>query len=377
MGENEFGEVGIDGGLVMQTNEEVVEMLNGCICCTVREDLVTALQRLAKDRKGQFDYVVIETTGMADPAPVAQTFFVDEALKKLFYLDAIVTWIDCKNTPVHLAEEREEGVENEAVEQVAFADVLVLNKTDLVNDEELAALKKQLKAVNGTAKMIETQQSRVSLDDVLEIRAFDLDKTLAMDDGFLDIDAEHKHDKSVSSVGFVIEGSFDPDKFDKWMNGFLRTKAQDVFRSKGIFSIIGSDEKYVFQAVHMLMDMGSSSKMGINLKPWQEGEKRINKMCFIGRNLDRKELVDGLSACVSDGKPPAPGEPPKVALRFEVGTRVKCMVGSWSNGVIVKQWYREPFWETGRFAPYQVQLDSGDLIYVPQDARALIRKIDK
>lgn len=372
--ENEFGEVGVDQGLVVQTNEEVVEMINGCICCTVREDLVECLIKLHKERRDKFDMVVIETTGLADPAPVAQTFFIHDDIKNLFYLDAIVTFVDCKNTPVHLKQEKPEGVENEAVEQVAFADVLVLNKTDLVNETEMKSLKEELKAINSQAIMIECQQSRVSLDRLLNIRAFDLGKTLAMDDGFLDGDAEHKHDKTVSSVGFVIEGSFHEEKFNKWLQNFVQTKAVDVFRSKGIFSIMGCDERQVFQAVHMLMSFGSSGEVGAKLPPWGPDEPRVNKMCFIGRNLDRQELIDGLKGCLHDGKPVDPGKPPKTKLRFKVGQRVKCNSGEWTAGTIVKLWYRETYWETGRFAPYQVKLDDGELIYVPADINKLCRK---
>lgn len=373
--ENEFGEVGVDDGLVkMESKEAVIEMMNGCICCTVREDLVEVLKTLLKERRSQFDYVVIETTGLADPAPVAQTFFVHEELSKSFYLDSIVTFVDCKNTPDHLKEQRAEGVENEAVEQVAFADVLVLNKTDLVNEEEMKSLKEELRGINATAKMIETQQSKVPLEAVLEIRAFDLDKTLNMDEEFLKTDAEHKHDKTVSSVGFVIEGSFLPDKFNAWLQKFLQEKAVDVFRSKGIFSIVGSSERHVFQAVHMLMSMGSSSELGHKLPAYEAGEKRLNKLCFIGRNLDRDFLYTELKKCVHDGKPVDPGKPPNKKLRFKVGDTVQCMTGEWSRGKVVKHWYREEYWETGRFAPYQVLLDAGDLIYVPQDANTLVRK---
>jgi G3E family GTPase len=371
--ENEFGEVGVDHDLVMQTGEEVVEMLNGCICCTVRNDLIGALKRLHSNRRHKFDYIVIETTGMADPAPVAQTFFVEESLKDLFYLDAIITFVDCKNTPTHLKEEKANGAENEAVEQVAFADVLVLNKTDLVNKEELEAVKKEVQAINGSAKILMTQQSKVPLDQVLGIKAFDLDKTVKMDEGFLDTEAEHNHDKSVSSVGFVIEGSFHPRKFDAWLNKFLREKAQDVYRSKGVFSIVGSDERYVFQAVHMLLNMGSSSKMGCDFPPFGKDEKRVSKMCFIGKNLNRKELYESLLACVHDGKKVDPGKPPETKLRFKIGDKVQCNTGTWAKGSVVALWYREDYWESGRFAPYQVKLDNGDLIYVPEDLDSLCK----
>ena len=239
--ENEFGEVGIDDGLVVQTEEEVIEMLNGCICCTVRDDLIVALKRLVTQRRDKFDYIVIETTGMADPAPVAQTFFVDDAVKALFRLDAIITFVDCKHTLGHIKEEKPENVENEAIEQVAFADVLVINKTDLITAEELVDFKKELKAINSTAKMYETQQSRIDVDKIIDIKAFDLQKTIDMDAEFLKTDAEHQHDKSIQSVGIVIIGEFLPDKWGKFINKLLGTRGADIFRSKGIIAFVGDD----------------------------------------------------------------------------------------------------------------------------------------
>merc|ERR1712057_121450 len=233
--ENEFGEVGIDDGLVLQSNEEVIEMMNGCICCTVREDLIVTIKKLCSGAtKKKFDHIIIETTGLADPAPVAQTFFVDDEVKELCRLDSIVTFIDSKFTAQHLDEEKPEGVENEAHEQVAFADVLVLNKTDLVSKDELEATKKKLNSINVHAPIIESQYSRVPVDKVIDIRAFDLDKTLAMDDGFLDIDAEHQHDSGISSFGIHIEGEFKPADLNAWLGKLMQQKGADLYRSKGI-----------------------------------------------------------------------------------------------------------------------------------------------
>jgi len=371
--ENEFGEVGIDDGLVLQSNEEVIEMMNGCICCTVREDLIVTIKKLCTERKGQFTNIIIETTGLADPAPVAQTFFIDEEVKKLCRLDSIVTFIDCKFTGQHLDEEKPEGVENEAHEQVAFADVLVANKTDLVSPEELETLKKKLKAINVHAPIIESQYSRVPIDKIINIKAFDLEKTLAMDEGFLDTDAEHQHDSSITSFGIHIEGQFKPAELNQWLSKLMQEKGADLYRSKGIISIVGSDEKHVFQAVHMIMNMGSSSELGMKHEPWKEGEKRINKFCFIGKNLKKDEMIAELEKCVFDGKPPEPGPVPTTKLTYKVGDRVQCNCGSWEVGKVVKLWYREMLWETGRYAPYQVMLDSGDLIYVPRDTATFIK----
>ena len=374
--ENEFGEVGIDDGLVLQTNEEVIEMMNGCICCTVRDDLIQALKNLVTNRRSQFDSIVIETTGLADPGPVAQTFFVDETIQKEFRLDAIITFIDAKHTSAHLDEIKPDGVENEAVEQVAFADVLVVNKTDLVNEEELEALKKKLRGINAAAKILESQQSRLPVNEVINIHAFDLDKTLAMDDQFLNTNEEHLHDKSVTSVGIAIEGQFLPDKFNDWISTLLRTKGADIFRSKGIISIFGSDDRYVFQGVHMLLDMGSSTQLGMKLPPWGADEKRVNKLCFIGRNLNRAELAEALQECIFDGKFPEPGPVPTTKLRFPVGTQVLVNIGDWVPGLVAAHWYREDLWPTGKYVPYQIALVGGStLVWAPRDTDAFVRKI--
>jgi len=371
--ENEFGEVGIDGGLVMQTKDEVIEMMNGCICCTVRDDLIGALKEMYK-RKDKFDNVIIETTGLADPAPVAQTFFVDDDIRSKFYLDSITTFVDSKHVHQHLDEKKPDGVENESIEQVAFADVLVLNKMDLVTEEEVESLKKRLKGLNHTAKVITSTQSRVPVKEVLNIRAFDLEKTLEMDDEFLALDAEHKHDSTVSSVGFCMEGSFVVEKFNKWMTSLLREKAVNIYRSKGIVSIMGSDERYVFQAVHMLMNFGPLEE-----QPWGPDEKRMNRFCFIGKNLDREELTEGLKACLWDGKLPDPGEKPNRSLRFKAGDKVQVNVDEWVNGIVSMEWYRQPLWETGHYVPYQVGLVdendelTGDYVWAPRDMDKFIR----
>lgn len=376
--ENEFGEVGIDDGLVLQTNEEVIEMMNGCICCTVRDDLIQALKNLVENRRSQFDAIVIETTGLADPGPVAQTFFVDETMIAKFRLDAIVTFIDAKHTSEHLDEVKPEGVENEAVEQVAFADVLVINKTDLVTADELERLKAKLRVINGTAKMLESQQSRLPVDQVLNIRAFDLDRTLAMDDQFLNTEEEHLHDRSVTSVGIAIEGQFLAEAFQEWLSALLRNQGADIFRSKGIISIFGSDDKFVFQGVHMILEMGSSSELGMKLPPWKPDEKRVNKLCFIGRNLDRAQLTADLQKCIFDGKFPEPGPVPTDKLRFPVGTKVRVNVGDWMIGTIVAHWYREPLWPTGKYVPYQIAINMGQeehLVWAPRDTNAFVRKV--
>ena len=295
--ENEFGEVGIDDGLVITTKEEIFEMNNGCICCTVRQDLVRILGKLMR-RKESFDHIIIETTGLADPAPVAQTFFVDDELKEQLYLDAIVTICDAVHLSTHLDEIKPDGVENESVEQVAFADRIVLNKIDLVTDDETKqALISKIRKINARARIIETTHAAVDIDDVLGIRAFDLATVVEMDDAFLDDNGTHEHDSSVTSVGFTIAEPLNLEKLNAWIGSLLREKGVDIFRSKGILSIEGSLEKYVFQGVHMMMEMTSSAEGAF--PKWNEDEARSSRMIFIGRNLDRDELERGFKQCLA------------------------------------------------------------------------------
>ena len=371
--ENEFGEVGIDDGLVLQTNEEVIEMMNGCICCTVREDLTVTIKKLLDTKRDKFDHIIIETTGLADPAPVAQTFFVDEEMSKLCRLDSIITFIDAKFTAQHLDEEKPPGVENEAHEQVAFADIVILNKTDLVSESELQAIKTKLKGINVHAPIIESQYSQVPIEQVINIKAFDLGKTLEMDDGFLDIEAEHQHDSSITSFGIHIEGVFKIDELNQWLSKLDDGKGQDLYRSKGILAVRGTEDKYVFQAVHMIMNLDSSSNLGMAHQPWQEGEPKINKFCFIGKNLDKEQMIKELKECLFDGKIPEPGPVPTHDLTYKLGDYVQVNVGQWVSSIITKLWYREELWETGRYAPYQVLLENAKLIWVPRDSEVFIR----
>uniref|UniRef100_A0A7S2AW62 CobW C-terminal domain-containing protein n=1 Tax=Octactis speculum TaxID=3111310 RepID=A0A7S2AW62_9STRA len=294
--ENEFGEIGVDDALVMETEEEVFEMNNGCVCCTVRGDLLRIFERLS--RRPKFDHIIIETTGLADPAPVAQTFFVDETVKANFELDAIITVVDAAHVSPHLDEEKPEGVENESVEQVAFADRILLNKVDLVTDAEKEAVIEKIRSINKFCEIIETTHADVDINRVVGIKAFDLDRVLAVEEDFLDTEGEHMHDLSVSSVGCQFEGELDLDKLNAFLTRLLQEKGVDIFRSKGVLSIAGSDARFVFQAVHMLMGFSSSDE-GVG-RPWKENEPRINRIIFIGRNLDREELTSKFVACLAD-----------------------------------------------------------------------------
>ena len=279
---NEFGEVGIDNQLVIDADEEIFEMNNGCICCTVRGDLIRIISNLMK-RRNKFDHLVIETTGLADPAPVIQTFFVDEDMKDKIALDAVVTVVDAKHIHQHWEAE-------EAQEQIAFADVILLNKTDLVNPQELEELESKIKAMNGMAKIYRTQNSELSMDALLGVQAFDLDNALKIDPEFLNEDA-HEHDETVKSFAIVESGELDGQKLNDWLGDLLQNKGVDIFRMKGILNIAGEDERFVFQGVHMLFD-GKPDRL------WKEGEKRKNELVFIGRNLDEAELREDFKKCL-------------------------------------------------------------------------------
>jgi len=297
--ENEFGEVGIDDELIeagpMSMEENVIEMSNGCICCTVRGDLIAGLKKLIKNsvKTGKvWDGVLIETTGLADPAPVAQTFFADDFVQKKLSLDGILTLVDAKHVIMHLDEEKPEGVENEAVEQIAFADRILLNKCDLVEEAELAEVERRIRMINGSVQIQRTVQSKVSMDFILGIQAFSLDKILEMDDGFLKDEHEHQHDDRVSSVGIHLKGEVEQGKLDEWLGWFLREKGTDTFRTKGVLAVKGKKERYVFQAVHMAF-VGSSQR------EWKDGEERVCKLTFIGKNLNREELEAGFRKCMA------------------------------------------------------------------------------
>lgn len=282
---NEFGEAGIDNDLVVDAEEEIFEMNNGCICCTVRGDLIRILTGLM-DRADAFDGILIETTGLADPGPVIQTFFVDDDLRERVKLDNVVTVIDAKHFLGKVDEQ------HEAEEQVAFADVLILNKTDLVTPEELRAVEAKLAALNPHATVHKTVKSGVDLSAILDAGAFDLKRLLSIEPGFLEEDPEdHEHDETITSVSLTAARPVDAEKFSKWMRALIRDKGTDIFRTKGILKIDGADKRYVFQGVHMVMD----SDWGA---PWTE-EAPESRLVFIGRNLDPAALKDSFEATLA------------------------------------------------------------------------------
>ncbi len=281
---NEFGELGVDNDLVVNADEEVFEMNNGCICCTVRGDLIRIIEGLMK-RKDKFDGILVETTGLADPGPVAQTFFTDDDVKAKTRLDAIVTVIDAK----HFFGQLEQG--SEAEQQVAFADVILLNKTDLVSAEDLKKVEDRIRGINRYARIFHTQKSQIELDAILDKGAFDLGRILEFEPDFLHSGHDHHHEDEVRSLSITADRPVDPDRFQKWMGALLQIKGADIFRSKGILAIDGAPRRYVYQGVHMMMD----SDWGT---PWKDGEKRSSKLVFIGRNLDGDNLQRGFEECL-------------------------------------------------------------------------------
>ena len=306
---NEFGEIGIDNELVVGADEEVFEMNNGCVCCTVRGDLIRIIEGLMK-RKGRFDAIIVETTGLADPAPVAQTFFVDEDVQRATRLDAVVTVADAK----WLAERLRDAPE--AKNQIAFADVIIINKTDLVSPAELQEVEERIRAINPYAALHRTRKCDVALSNVLERRAFDLDRILDLEPDFLvaedhdqydshDHDHEHEsggerrnhglkhyHDEHMQSVAVRLEGDVDPAKFMPWINRVTQEQGPNILRCKGIVAMKGDPKRFVFQGVHMMLD-------GDSQREWKPEEKRESKVVFIGRDLQEDDIRKGFLACAA------------------------------------------------------------------------------
>ncbi len=328
---NEFGEIGIDNDLVVGADEEIFEMNNGCICCTVRGDLIRIIEGLMK-RKGKFDAIIVETTGLADPAPVAQTFFVDADVQEAARLDAVVTVADAK----WLSERLKDAPE--AKNQIAFADVILLNKADLVSKDELAEVEARIRAINPYAKLHRTVNCAVPLDAVLGRNAFDLDRILEIEPAFLETEDEHEHehhdhhhhdhecnchdhehehhdhahehehdhhdghehkhglkhyhDEEMQSVALSLDGDVDPEKFLPWLNDYIQKEGPSILRSKGILAFKNEPKRFVFQGVHMMLD-------GDVQRDWRPDEKRTSRVVFIGRHLKEDEIRQGFLACAA------------------------------------------------------------------------------
>ena len=349
--ENEFGDVGIDENILVESSEEsIIEVMNGCICCTVRGDLTEVLDNLY-DRIKDFDGVIIETTGLADPAPVAQTFFADERVSNNYNLDGIITVVDAKHIIQHIEEEKPEGVENESVEQLAFADRIMLNKIDLVDQDELNDVEARIKSINGFAPIYYTENSIIDPKELINIGAFDLERTLEMDPEFLDTEAEHEHDDRVTSTSMKFEGELNVNKLERYIGSLMREHAENLFRYKGVLAVKGVDEKYVFQGVHMLFGGDYSRDIGL----WKQGETRECRFVFIGRDLDHEALQKGLMECQAED------------LRFNVGDRVYANVGKFTEGKIIKTW------DQGN--PYRVEIQNEEKsnVWVPIDNDEFVR----
>jgi G3E family GTPase len=309
---NEFGEIGIDNELIVNADEEVFEMNNGCICCTVRGDLVRIIDGLMR-RKGKFDAIIVETTGLADPAPVAQTFFMDEAVGAKTKLDAVVTVADAMWLKDRLKDAPE------AKNQIAFADVILINKTDLVSPEDLAELEARIRAINPYATLHRTERAQVALDAVLGRNAFDLDRILDLEPAFLDAEEEHVHehehghdhhhgdghnhahahgglkhyhDEDMQSFALRSDKPLNPDKFFPWIQDLVAVEGPQILRCKGILSFKDDPQRFVFQGVHMILD-------GDHQRAWKPDENRASRIIFIGRNLPEDRIREGFEACVA------------------------------------------------------------------------------
>ena len=310
---NEFGEIGIDNDLVVNADEEVFEMNNGCICCTVRGDLVRIIDGLMR-RKGKFDAIIVETTGLADPAPVAQTFFMDENVGARTKLDAVVTVADAKWLKDRLKDAPE------AKNQIAFADVIVVNKTDLVSGDELRDVEGHIRAINPYATLHRAQRANVSIGEVLGRNAFDLDRILDIEPKFLEAEEhdhdddhhhhdhdhhglghdhhghghglKHYHDEDMQSVSLRSDKALDPEKFFPWVQDLVAKEGPNILRCKGILAFKDDPERFVFQGVHMILD-------GDHQRPWKEGEERVSRIVFIGRELPEEKIRTGFEACVA------------------------------------------------------------------------------
>jgi G3E family GTPase len=286
--ENEFGEVGVDSEIIEKSDEQIVEMNNGCICCTVRGDLIRILGDLKDKRasgKLKFDRVVIETTGMADPGPVAQTFFTDEDIGNYYLLDSILTVVDAKHAQKQLDEF------HEAQEQVGFADRILMSKTDLVSEEDVRKLSERIRRMNPRAPVKKVHFGNAPIAEVLDIRGFNLNAILELDPEFL-VDSHHEHHDEVESFVFRSDKPFDGDKLEQFLSGMIQVYGPDLLRYKGVLWMKGKNNRVVFQGVHMMMggDMG---------KPWAKGEKKKSVLVFIGKKLPKDLFIAGLEQCLA------------------------------------------------------------------------------
>ena len=285
---NEFGATGLDHHLIEMPEADLVLLASGCLCCSIRGDLIRLLEDLLRRRDNHrmppFARLIIETTGLADPAPVAQTFFVDQDVQDKSRLDAIITVADAKWLSDRLKDAPE------AKNQIAFADVILLNKIDLVTPAELQMVEARIRGINPYARLIRTQKCDVPLSEVLDRGAFDLDRILELEPEFLEAGHHHHHDEEMQSMSIEIDGDVDPDKFMPWINDVVQRDGPDILRSKGILAFTNEPKRFVYQGVHMILD-------GDLQRDWRPDEKRTSKIVFIGRHLKTDELRKGFLAC--------------------------------------------------------------------------------
>lgn len=298
--ENEFGEVGIDGGLVLESTEEIYEMTNGCVCCVgaVREDLVRIVRTLV-ERPERLDHIIVETSGLADPYPVAQTFFIDDPIAQRVTLDAVVTMVDAKHIAAHLDDLVLDGRDNQAVDQIVCADRIVINKVDLVTPSELASLRERLRGLNATAEIVESSYAQVDLGKIFSVGANEFAQQLVEADDDHDHDHDHHaddhddhhHDESVSSVGIEVDADIDLDVLQAWLAELRVSDATNLFRMKGIFAVKGQPYRYVLQGVHDIIELKAAQSWG--------SEPRSSRIVFIGRELDRAALNERFQSCLA------------------------------------------------------------------------------
>ncbi|THU59865.1 hypothetical protein C4D60_Mb07t06520 [Musa balbisiana] len=297
--ENEYGEVDIDGSLVAAKAagaEDIIMLNNGCLCCTVRGDLVRMISELVSKKKGNFDHIVIETTGLANPAPIIQTFYAEDQIFNDVKLDGVVTLVDAKHAGFHLDEKKPRGVVNEAVEQIAYADRIIVNKIDLVGESDVSSLIQRIKNINSMAYLKRAEYGKVDLDYVLGVGGFDLERFLSFSYLLSKHHShshahDHTHDPGVSSVSIVCEGNLDLNKANMWLGTLLIERSDDIYRMKGLLSVDGMPERFVFQGVHDIFQ-GSPDRL------WGAEEPRVNKIVFIGKNLNAEELEKGFKSCL-------------------------------------------------------------------------------
>jgi G3E family GTPase len=311
--ENEFGEIGIDGGLVLESTEEIYEMTNGCVCCVgaVREDLVRIVRMLV-ERPDRLDHIIVETSGLADPYPVAQTFFLDDPIAKQVSLDAVVTMVDAKHIAAHLDDLVLDGCDNEAVDQIVCADRIVINKVDLVGPDDIASLTQRIRGLNATAEIVESSYAQIDLGKILGVGANEFSQILVETDGLHeeehvhgheeheheqehahhdDDHAHHQHDESVSSVGIEVDADIDLDALQAWLAELRDSDTANLFRMKGILAVQGQSHRYVLQGVHNVIELRAAQAWG--------SEPRSCRIVFIGRDLDRAALTDRFHACLA------------------------------------------------------------------------------